>query len=75
MSEVASEPALGDLRWFGALPVELYPPHEVYRAVIARIRAGELTGRVPLFTQHSGTRNPRPSEEGTIENDRSLRTI
>ena len=62
----ADVPEAGDLRWFAAMPDELYPSHLVYRDVVAATGAGQAG--IPVFTQHVGRRDAAQSEPGgTIE--------
>ena len=63
----------GDLRWFRALPADLYPSHLVYRDVVAAITKGEMEGGAPVFTQHVGQRDAaQVAPEGMIAADAKI---
>lgn len=66
-------PKVGDLRWFIAMPKDLYPSHLVYREIVAAFRSGGLRTGIPVFTQHTGRRDKAASEPGgTITADAPL---
>lgn len=66
-------PEPGDLRWFEAVPADLYPSHLVYRDVLASIGRDDRQDGAPLFTQHVGQRDAaQAAPEGMISSDTTL---
>lgn len=44
----------GDLRWFEAVPQDLYPAHQVYADLMLRLASGRATGAPAMLTCRSG---------------------